>query len=78
MGWFGGIGAFIGLFTSCPTCAGLAIISMLGGTGTLSASFFLGPLQIVLIVVSIPILVAAPLVSARSLNNFNGRNCMRS
>jgi hypothetical protein len=78
IGWFGGIGAFIGLFASCPTCAGLAIISVLGGTGTLSASFFLGSLQTVFVVVSIPILVAAPLVSARSLCNFNSRTCVRS
>src|SRR5438552_13612658 len=41
IGWLGGTGAFIGLFTSCPTCAGLAIVSVLGGTGTLSASFFI-------------------------------------
>jgi len=78
MGWFGGIGAFIGLFTSCPTCAGLAIISVLSGTGTLSASFFLGSLQTVFVFVSIPILVVAPLVSAVSLRNFNGGNCIIS
>jgi hypothetical protein len=78
IGWFGGIGAFIGLFTSCPTCAGLAIISVLGGTGTLSASFFLGSLQTMLLATSIPLLVAIPLLSARSLNTFNSRNCVIS
>jgi len=71
LGWFGGLGAFIGLFTSCPTCAGLALISLLGGTGALSASFFLGPLQTVLILVSIPVLVATPFVSARSLRSLD-------
>jgi hypothetical protein len=78
MGWSGGIGAFIGLFTSCPTCAGLAFISLLGGTSTLSASFFLGTLQTLFVFVSIPILIATPLVSARSLRNLDTRACMLS
>jgi hypothetical protein len=77
LGWFGGIGAFIGLFTSCPTCAGLAIIALLGGTGTLSVAFFLGPLQTLFVVVSIPILVATPILSARSLHGLEGRACSR-
>jgi len=77
LGWFGGIGAFIGLFTSCPTCAGLAIIALLGGTGTLSAAFFLGPLQTLFVVLSIPILVATPILSARSLHDLEGRACSR-
>ena len=78
IGWLGGTGAFIGLFTSCPTCAGLAIVSVLGGTGILSASFFLGSLRTIIVAISIPILVAVPLLSARSLNTFNGRNCVIS
>jgi len=76
IGWLGGTGAFIGLFTSCPTCAGLAIVSVLGGTGALSASFFLGSLRTIFVAISIPILVAVPLLSARSLNTFNGKNCV--
>jgi hypothetical protein len=75
LGWCGGVGAFIGLFTSCPTCAGLAIIALLGGTGTLSAAFFLGPLQTLFIGLSIPILIVAPIVSARSLHNIERRAC---
>ena len=75
LGWFGGIGAFIGLFTSCPTCAGVAIIAMLGGTGTISAAFFLGPLQTFLIGLSVPMLVATPIMVARSLRNLEGRTC---
>jgi hypothetical protein len=78
LGWFGGIGACIGLFTSCPTCAGLALIALLGGTGTLSAAFFLGPLQTLLVGLSIPILVATPIMSARSLHNLEDRACPRS
>ncbi len=73
LSWSGGVGAFIGLFTSCPTCAGLAIIALFGGTGTLSAAFFLGPLQTLFVGLSIPILVATPILLARSLHNFEGR-----
>jgi hypothetical protein len=75
LGWFGGLGAFIGLFTSCPTCAGVAIIALLGGTGTLSAAFILGPLQALFIALSIPMLVAAPIMSMRSLHNIERRTC---
>jgi|SRR5437660_8061172 len=75
VGWFGGMGAFIGLFISCPTCAGLAIIGTLGGTGTLSAAFLLGPLQIFLIGSSVPMLVATPIIVARSLRNLECRTC---
>jgi hypothetical protein len=75
LGWFGGLGAFIGLFTSCPTCAGVAIIALLGGTGTLSAAFFLGPFQALFIALSIPMLVAAPIMSTRSLHNIERRTC---
>jgi hypothetical protein len=78
IGWVGGFGAFIGLFTSCPTCGGLAIISLLGGTGTLSASFFLGPLQAVFVIVSIPILAATPMVTARWLRGIEARACVLS
>jgi hypothetical protein len=78
IGWVGGFGAFIGLFTSCPTCGGLAIISLLGGTGTLSASFFLGPLQTVLVLVSIPTLAATPMVTARWLRSLEAQACVLS
>jgi len=78
LGWFGGIGAFIGLFTSCPTCAGLALIAMLGGTGILSAALFLGPLQTLFVGLSVPILVATPVLSARSMQNLETRACPRS
>jgi hypothetical protein len=78
LGWFGGAGAFIGLFTSCPTCAGLAFIAMLGGTGILSAALFLGPLQTLFVGLSVPILAATPILSARSMQNLETRACPRS
>ena len=75
--WIGGAGAFLGLFSSCPTCAGLAIIALFGGTGTLSAAFFLGPLQALFVGLSIPMLIGAPIMSARSLRNLEGQGCPR-
>jgi hypothetical protein len=78
LAWFGGLGAFIGLFTSCPTCAGLAILALLGGTGTLSVAFFLGPLQTLFVGLSIPILVTTPILTARSLRNPKGSACATS
>ncbi len=78
LSWSGGVGALIGLFTSCPTCAGLAIIALLGGTGTLSVAFFLGPLQTLFVCLSVPILVATPILSARSLHSLESRGaCTR-
>ncbi len=78
IGWVGGFGAFIGLLTSCPTCGGLAIISLLGGTSTLSASFFVGSLQTVLVLVSIPALAATPMATARWLRSLEAQACALS
>jgi hypothetical protein len=78
LGWFAGVGSLIGLFTSCPTCAGLAIIALLGGTGTLSVAFFLGPFQTLFVGLSILILIATPILSARSLQNLEVRACQRA
>lgn len=62
VGLLGMVGAMTGLFTSCPTCAGLATLSVLGGSGALSAVLFLGPLQALLIAVSLPVLIAQPIL----------------
>ena len=77
-GSFGGLGATLGLFSSCPTCAGLAVMSIVGGTSTLSASFFLGPLQLALVAVSIPVLVVSPILLVRFLRNNNCNECLVS
>lgn len=77
IGWLGGAGALAGLFTACPTCAGLAIFYILGGTGTLSVALLLGPLQTIFVGISIPMLVATPILSARSIRSFGGGVCTR-
>jgi hypothetical protein len=67
-----GIGATSGLFVGCPTCAGSLISSLLGigiaGAGGTSASV-LAPFQTLFIAASIPALVVAPFLTARSIRS---------
>ena len=67
-----GIGATSGLFVGCPTCAGSLISSLLGigiaGAGGTSASV-LAPFQTLFIAASIPALVIAPFLTARSIRS---------
>lgn len=67
-----GIGATSGLFVGCPTCAGSLISALLGigiaGAGGTSASV-LAPFQTLFIAASIPALVVAPFLIARSIRS---------
>jgi hypothetical protein len=67
-----GIGATSGLFVGCPTCAGSLISALLGigiaGAGGTSASV-LAPFQTLFIAASIPALVLAPFLIARSIRS---------
>jgi hypothetical protein len=69
-----GIGATSGLFVGCPTCAGSLISALLGigiagaGAGGTSASM-LAPFQTFFIAASIPALVVAPFLTARSIRS---------
>ena len=73
-----GIGATSGLFVGCPTCAGSVFSALIGvgvaGAGT-SASV-LAPFQTFFIAASIPALVAAPFLIARSIRSIS--NCSLS
>ncbi len=72
-----GIGATSGLFVGCPTCAGSLISALLGigiaGAGGTSASV-LAPFQTLFIAASIPALVVAPLLTARSIKSASSCN----
>ena len=67
-----GIGATSGLFVGCPTCAGSLISTVLGigvaGAGGTTAAAF-APLQTLFIAASIPALVVAPFLTARSIRS---------
>jgi hypothetical protein len=69
----GGIGATSGLFVGCPTCAGSILSAVLGvgvaGAGT-SASV-LASFQTLFIAASIPALVIAPFLIARSIRSLS-------
>ena len=72
-----GIGATTGLFVGCPTCAGSLISALLGigvaGAGGTSASV-LAPFQTLFIAASIPALVVAPFLIARSIKSASSCN----
>ncbi len=65
----GGIGATCGLFIGCPTCAGSIIATIFGfsaGTTTIS---ILASFQTLFIVISIPALMIAPFLIAKTVKN---------
>jgi hypothetical protein len=72
-----GIGAASGLFVGCPTCAGSLISALLGigvaGAGGTSASV-LAPFQTLFIAASIPALIVAPFLTARSVKSASSCN----
>jgi hypothetical protein len=75
-GWLGGVGAVVGLFTGCPTCAGLFFANFLGGAGAVSFAALLGYYQPVFILLSIPVLIAAPYLTSRSLSRVFREGCV--
>ncbi len=73
--WFGALGAFVGLFTACPTCAGFFLASMLGGFGATTLALGLAPFQALFISVAIPALAIAPVLTARNIRGFVYSSC---
>jgi len=73
VGWMSSIGVLAGLFTGCPTCAGLFLAGAVGGLGATSLAIALAPYQMLFILVSIPLLAASPLIIA-----YNARRAMRA
>lgn len=63
-GWLGPVGILAGLFTGCPTCAGLFLAGTLGGLGATSLAVALAPYQVAFVVLSIPLLLVSPFVTA--------------
>ena len=63
--WMVACGAAVGLFTACPTCAGIFLAESVGGIGAATLAVALAPFQSLFIAVSIPLLVAMPFFFAR-------------
>jgi hypothetical protein len=72
-GWLSSVGLLAGLFTGCPTCAGLFLAGAVGGLGATSLAVALAPYQMLFILVSIPLLIASPLLVA-----LNARRAQRA
>lgn len=78
--WVWGLGAFVGLFTACPTCAGLAVLSVVSGIGTigggLSTILLLGPIRIAFLVSSYLTLTIGSIVTSRMLTRAVDSGCV--
>jgi len=59
-GWLGSFGVIAGLFTGCPTCAGLFLASAVGGFGATTLAVALAPYQVLFVMLSLPLLLASP------------------
>ncbi len=62
--WLGGLGAIVGLFGACPTCAGFFLLTMLGLAGGVAFALTLSSLQVVFLTVGIPMLLLTPITTA--------------
>jgi len=67
--WIGGVGAVVGFFTVCPTCAGFFLLATAGPSGAVALALTLSSLQTIFIATSIPILAIAPILASRRLSN---------
>lgn len=65
--WMAQIGTVAGLFTACPTCAGLFMASILGGASLTSAVTILAGLQLLFIGVALPALVLSLFLQTRTI-----------
>ncbi len=75
-GLFGGVSAIVGLFTGCPTCAGLIFANIVGGAGATAFATLLSYYQPLFIGVSIPVLLATPFLILRSLSKVYTEGCI--
>jgi hypothetical protein len=72
--WLLSSGAVVGLFTACPTCAGLFLASSVGGIGT-TLAVALAPYQLLFIAITIPVLLLGPLFTAFSVKRSYEASC---
>ncbi len=74
--WTAHVGALVGLFTGCPTCAGLYFFSLLGGTGAASFAVTLDYYQPLFVALTVPILLVSPLLVCRALGKAFRDGCV--
>ena len=66
------IGAIIGLFIACPTCAGSFLSIFIGTASGIALSIALVEMQTLFIAISIPVLFVTPYIMAKKLQNSDG------
>ena len=72
--WLAGSGAVIGLFTACPTCAGLFLAGSFGAAGA-TLAIALAPYQVFFIAVTLPVLIVGPVLTAVSVRRSYEASC---
>ena len=66
------IGAAVGLFIACPTCAGTFLSVFVGTASGIALSIALAQMQTLFIAISIPVLLITPYLMAKKLRNDDG------
>lgn len=66
------VGAAVGLFIACPTCAGTFLSIFIGTASGIALSIALTQMQTLFIAISIPILLITPYIMAKKLQNTDG------
>ena len=66
----GALGASLGLFAGCPTCAAAFFLSMIAGSGSTAFSAVVSQYQLLIVGLSIPLLFFSIVYQARNLKDF--------
>mgnify|MGYP001577886041 FL=1 len=73
--WLSTIGASVGLFTACPTCAGFFLAGAVGGIGASTLAISLAPYQILFVTISIAVLILTPAIIASTMRRYLNSSC---
>lgn len=65
--WLGGLGAATGLFTACPTCAGLFLGNLVQAAGMVAVASALAVYQPLFVAATFPLILASTLLITRRL-----------
>ena len=69
------LGASIGLFSACPTCATFYIFSSISASITSTIVSFAGVLDILFLIISVPLLLIAILMTAATIRKMISESC---
>ena len=65
--WLIGLGATVGLFTACPSCAGYFMLAVLGLSGAVGLALTLSSYQTLFLLIGLPILLVTPILTSKQL-----------